>query len=121
MHCPSKQNSWAAHLAAVEHCTCPGCLTCLPGYGGPIMGIGLPGYPGFGYGGPISNGLPGYSGFGYGGPIGNGLSGYPGFVYGGPTGNELPGYPVCGITGLEVYNSDVLLIGIFKCKSTSNK
>ena len=124
MHCPSKQNSWAAHLAAVEHCTCPGCLTCLPGYVGPIMGNGLPGYPGFGYGGPISNGLPGYSGFGYGGPIGNGLSGYPGypgFVYGGPTGNELPGYPVCGITGLEVYNSDVLLIGILKCKSTSNK
>ena len=105
MHCPSKQNSWAAHLAAVEHCTCPGCLTCLPGYVGPIMG----------------NGLPGYFGLGYGGPIGNGLSGYPGFVYGGPTGNELPGYPVCGITGLEVYNSDVLLIGIFKCKSTSNK
>ena len=105
MHCPSKQNSWAAHLAAVEHCTCPGCLTCLPGYVGPIMGNGLPGYPGLGYGGPI----------------GNGLSGYPGFVYGGPTGNELPGYPVCGITGLEVYNSDVLLIGIFKCKSTSNK
>ena len=104
MHCPSKQNSWAAHLAAVEHCTCPGCLTCLPGYVGP-MGCGLPGYPGFGYGGPI----------------GNGLSGYPGFVYGGPTGNELPGYPVCGITGFEVYNSDVLLIGIFKCKSTSNK
>ena len=105
MHCPSKQNSWAAHLAAVEHCTCPGYLIGLPGYVGPIMG----------------NGLPGYSGLGYGGPIGNGLSRYPGFVYGGPTGNELPGYPVCGITGLEVYNSDFLLIGIFKCKSTSNK
>ena len=57
MHCPSKQNSWAAHLAAVEHCTCPGYL------------IGLPGYVG-----PIGNGLPGYGSL-----IGNGLLGYPGF------------------------------------------
>lgn len=63
MHCPSKQNSWAAHLAAAEHCICLGCLSGLPGYGGPIDN-GLPGYLGFGYGGPIGSGFPGYLGFG---------------------------------------------------------
>ena len=72
MHCPSKQNFWPLHLVTAEHFTCPGCLN------------GLPGYPGFGYGGPIGNGIPEYLGFEYGGIIGSGLPGYLGFGYCGP-------------------------------------
>ena len=72
MHCPSKQNSLPPHLVTAEHFTCPGCLN------------GLPGYPGFGNGGPIGNGIPEYLRFEYGGPIGSGLPGYLGFGYCGP-------------------------------------